>query len=259
MAAREVPQTAGKCVSDPRCTAEDIAAVIARARALDPTLTDAHAAALTKLFDGPRHAITGERIFGGIPFGSSFSVAHGHLYLFKWVFGADKDLQTINFGADIDTYTAALGPYLNAENPDLDKFAARGGKLLMISGSADSIVPFHASLDYYERVAERLGSLEKAKTFIRLFIVPGMGHGPGPGITKLPNALNLVVDWREKGTAPDKIQGQRIVDGKTEIDMPLYPYPTKTQWSKDAGFTPVEGPRGGVDRIAERFRPAAAE
>ena len=28
----------------------------------------------------------------------------------------------------MDTYTAALGPYLNAENPDLSRFAARGGK-----------------------------------------------------------------------------------------------------------------------------------
>ena len=68
----------------------------------------AHAEALRKLFDGPRHSVTGERIFNGIPFGASLETAHGHLYLFKWVFGADKKLEDINFGADIDTYTAAL-------------------------------------------------------------------------------------------------------------------------------------------------------
>lgn len=259
MASRELPQTAGKLVSDPRCDKNDIEAVIKLAREKDPTLTDAHAEALRKLFDGPRHAVTGERIFCGIPFGSSFNIAHGHLYLFKWVFGANKDLATVDFGKDIDTYTAALGPYLNAENPDLSRFEKRGGKLIMISGSADSCVPYHASLDYYERVAEHFGSLEKVRTFLRFYIIPGMSHGPGPGVNRLPNWLELVAAWREKGTAPDKVQGQRVADGKTELDLPLYPYPVKTAWSAETGFKPVDGPRGGVDRVAARFRPPAAE
>ena len=259
MAAREIPQTAGKLVSDPRCGKRDIEEVIQRARAKDPTLTEAHAEALRKLFDGPRHTVTGERIFNGIPFGSSFNIAHGHLYLFKWVFGARKDLMEIDFGKDIDTYTAALGPYLNAENPDLSPFEKRGGKMLMISGSADSCVPYHATLDYYERVAEHFGSLDKVRSFVRLYIVPGMSHGPGPGINKLPNMLDLVINWREKGVVPDMIQGQRVVDGKTELDLPLYPYPAKTGWTPEAGFKPVDGPRGGVERIAERFRPSAAQ
>lgn len=259
MAGREVPQTAGKLVSDPRCTKDDIEAVIKQARASDPSLTDAHAEALRKLFDGPRHALTGERIFCGIPFGSSFNIARGHLYLFKWVFGADKDLMTIDFGKDIDTYTAALGPYLNAENADLSAFARRGGRLIMLSGSADSCVPYHASLDYFERVAEHAGSLEQAQSFLRLYIIPGMSHGPGPGVNKLPSALDLVINWREKNVVPGAIRGQRMVDGKAEIDLPIFPYPAKTAWSAEAGFKPVDGPRGGVERIAERFRPAAAE
>ena len=258
MAVREIPQTAGKLVSDPRCDQKDIEAVIQLARQKDPTLSDAQAAALRQLFDGPRHAITGERIFCGIPFGSSFNIAHGHLYLFNWVFGAKKDLMTIDFGKDLDTYTAALGPYLNAENPDLSRFDKRGGKLIMISGSADSCVPYHASLDYYERVAEHCGSIENARAFLRFYIIPGMSHGPGPGINKLPNMLDLVINWREKRTVPDMIKGQRVVDGKTELDLPLYPYPSKTGWTPETGFRPVDGPRGGVDRIAERFRPAAA-
>ena len=259
MAAREIPQTAGKLVSDPRCDKSDIEAVIKLAREKDQTLTDAHADALRKLFDGPRHAITGERIFCGIPFGASFNIAHGHLYLFKWVFGAQKNLMDIDFGKDIDTYTAALGPYLNAENPDLSQFEKRGGKMLMISGSADSCVPYHASLDYYERVIEHFGSIEKVRSFLRFYIIPGMSHGPGPGINKLPNMFDLVVNWREKGIVPDMIQGQRVVDGKTELDISIYPYPAKTSWTPEAGFKPVDGPRGGVDRIADSFRPAAAE
>jgi feruloyl esterase len=259
MASREIPQTAGRLVTDPRCTQGDIDAVIARARQLDQSLTDAHADALQKLFGGPRHAITGERIFCGMPFGSAFDIAHGNLYLFKWVFGADKDPLTIDFGKDIDTYTAALAPYLNAVNPDLDRFRKRGGKLLMISGSADSCVPYHASLDYYERVVEHIGSLDETRAFLRFYIIPGMSHGPGPGVNRLPSMLDLVIGWRERGTVPDMIKGQRVVDGKTELDLQLYPYPTKTGWTTESGFAPVDGPRRGVDRIAERFLPAAAE
>ena len=258
MAAREIPQTAGKMVSDPRCTEKDIQAVIALARKQDPTLTDKHAEALRKLFGGPKHALTGERIFDGIPFGSSFKIAHGHLYLFQWVFGKDKDLHSLDFGKDIDTYTAALGPYLNAENPDLSVFEKRGGKLIMISGSADSCVPYHATLDYYERVIDHFGSLEKVAAFCKFYVVPGMSHGPGPGINKLPDMLSLVIDWREKGEAPHTLNAQRVVDGKAELDMPLYPYPEKTSWESGA-FKPVTGPRGGVERVAERFRPQAAE
>ncbi len=260
MASHEIPPIAGKFISDPRCQEKDIEAVIALALQKDQTLTKEHADALRKLFEGPKHAGTGERIFNGIPFGSSIESAHGHLYLFKWVFGAGKKLEEINFGADIDTYTAALGPYLNAENPDLSAFEKRSGKLIMISGSADSIVPYHATMDYYERVVGQMGSLEKVQSFFRYYIVPGMGHGGGPGINTTPNLLEAVKNWREKGTVPEMLQGKRVVNGKTELEIPLYPYPTKTGW--DAGtssFKPVEGSRGGVDRVGTSFRPAAAE
>ena len=260
MAAREIPAVAGKFVSDPRCDGKDIDAVIALALQKDATLTKEHAAALRKLLDGPRHAVTGERIFNGIPFGSSLDAAHGHLYLFKWVFGADKKPEDINFGADIDAYTAALAPYLNAENADLSAFEKRGGKMVMTLGSADSVVPYHASIDYYERVIEHFGGLEKVQSFFKFYLIPGMSHGPGPGINQLPNLIDVVRNWREKGAAPEGLQGRRVVEGKTELEMPLYPYPTKTGWdAATSKFKPVDGPRGGVERIAERFRPRAAE
>jgi feruloyl esterase len=260
MAAREIPAAAGKFISDPRCDGKDIEAVVALALQKDPTLTQEHADALRKLLDGPRHAITGERIFNGIPFGSSIEAAHGHLYLFKWVFGADKKLEDINFGADIDAYTAALGPYLNAENADLSAFEKRGGKLIMTLGTADSVVPYHASLDYYERVIAHFGGLEKAQSFLAFYLIPGMSHGPGPGINQLPNLIEAVRSWREKGTAPGVLQGRRVVEGKTELEMPLHPYPTKTGWdAATSSFNAVDGPRGGVERIADRFRPPAAE
>ncbi len=261
LAGREIPQTAGRLISDPRCAPEDIEAVIERACKSDPTLTGRHAAALHRLFDGPRHAVTGERIFCGIPLGSAFDIAHGNLYLFQWVFGAHRDLSAIDFGKDFDAYTATLGPYLNAENANLDAFENRGGKLLLISGSADACVPYHATLDYYERVIAHTGSLRRAQEFCRFYLIPGMSHSldASPGINQLPDFLNLVVDWREKQTAPDRIPARRVVDGKTEIELPLYPYPQKTGQNPAGELIPMPAARGGVARVAERFRPPAAE
>ncbi len=260
MASREIPMAAGKFVFDPRCTMQEIEAVIALARKKDATLTDEHAAALKKLFDGPRHAVTGERIFNGIPLGSSIEASHGHLYLFQWVFGKDKNLADLNFGTDIDTYTAKLAPYLNAENPDLSAFAKRGGKLIMTLGTADSVVPYHASIDYYERVIERLGGLEKAQSFFRFYVVPGLAHGGGPGINQAPNLLDAVSAWRETGTAPVGLTGRHVENGKSLWEMPIYPYPAQTGWDEATkSFKQVDGKRGGVERIAERFRPTAKE
>ncbi len=260
MASREIPIAAGKFLSDPRCTTQDIEAVIALARKKDATLTEEHAAALKKLFDGPRHAVTGKRIFNGIPLGSSIEASHGHLYLFHWVFGKDKKLEDINFGADIDTYTAKLAPYLNAENPDLSAFFKRGCKLIMTLGTADSVVPYHASIDYYERVIERLGGLDQAQSFFRFYVVPGLAHGGGPGINQAPNLLEAVRAWRETGTAPFALQGRHTQYGKHSWEMTIYPYPTRTGWNAATkSFVPVDGKRGGVERIAERFRPAAKE
>ncbi len=259
-AAKEIPAAAGKFVSDPRCTAQDIDAVVALALKKDASLTKDHAEALRKLFDGP-HAATGERVFNGIPFGSSLAAAHGHLYLFNWVFGAQKKLDEINWGADIDTYTAALAPWLNAENPDLSAFAKRGGKIIISTGTADSIVPWHATVDYYERVIEKAGGVEKAQAFARLYVIPGMAHGGGgPGINQSPNIFDAVKNWRETGTAPNALPGKRVANGKVEIEMPIYPYPAKTGWdAATSSYKPVDGPRGGIERVASKFLPPAAE
>lgn len=257
MAKRETPQFAGQFISDPRCTDKDIEAVIKLALSKDSSLTAKHANALRRLFGGPRHAITGEQIFDGIPLGSAFGPARGNLYLFNWVFGANQDLTKLNFGQDFDTYTMALGQDLNANNPDLQAFEERGGKLLLFSGTTDSCVPYHATLDYYEQVIESFGSLEKVQQFCRFYLIPGKDHGGGgPGANRLPDFLSLMINWREKGTAPDVINCQRYEDEKLVFHIPVYPYPQKTIWnSQTQTFEAAVGIRGGVSRIVPPFPP----
>lgn len=252
MASREIPQLSGKAISDPRCNEADIEEVIRLAMKKDPSLTQTHADALRKIFNGPVNS-AGERIFDGVPFGSSLLAATGNLYLFRWAFGAGKDLDTVNFDSDMDTYTRTLGPYLNAENPDLSAFEKRGGKLIMISGSADSVVPYHATLDYYERCSKQVGTLERLEKFFVFYIVPGMEHG----INGIPDPFPLLVNWREHGVPPGVIRLHRQYAEET-VDIPLYPYPGKTGYKTGIGFFPEQGARG-VLPVAGRFLPAACE
>lgn len=261
MAGREPPQTAGRLVSDPRATEADREAVIALARRRDPTLTDEHAEALRRIFQGPRHAVTGEVIFPGVPFGAGIRNATGHLYPFAWAFGAGKRLEDIDFGDDIDAYTARLGPYLNADDTDLRAFAERGGKLIMASGSADSIVPYTATLDYYDRVIDRFGSVDAVRAFFRFYLIPGRDHGwSGPGVNNFPGLLDLVVNWRENGIAPEGLNGRRLERNRLVFQIPVHPYPTRAVHNAaEKTFAAEEGPRGGVARVAARFRPPPEE
>jgi feruloyl esterase len=41
------------------------------------------------------------------------------------------------------------------------------------------------------------------------------------------------------------------------LDIPIHPYPEKTIWNEIEGFGKEVGPRGGVERVAERFLPSA--
>jgi feruloyl esterase len=87
-----------------------------------------------------------------------------------------------------------------------------------------------------------------------------MAHGGGPGINHPPDMLAAVQNWREKGNAPYELRGKSVIDGKEVLSMPLFPYPEKTGWdTATSSFKEVEGPRGGVGKVADRFLPPASE
>jgi len=256
MAAKEPPMLAGKVISDPRATAADADQVIALARQKDPSITDGQADILRKIFAGPTHAKTGKRIFDGVPLGSEINLANGHLYLFQWVFGKDKDLMSIDFGDDFDQYLAALSPYLDAENADLAPFAAHGGKLVIVSGTQDSIVPYHATLDYYERLIANQGSLDATRRFCRFYLIPGMKHGNG---TAIPNMLLKVIEWREKGVAPGEIEAKFRDGNAWSAPFPVYPYPEAASYDAAGKWSSAPGHRGTLDVIALEFHLAPKE
>jgi feruloyl esterase len=61
--------------------------------------------------------------------------------------------------------------------------------------------------------------------FFRLFMVPGMFHcGGGPGPDTF-DKLGPLMDWVERGVAPESLVARRVEGGKTVRARPLCPYP----------------------------------
>jgi Tannase and feruloyl esterase len=134
----------------------------------------------------------------------------------------DYDFRTFDFDRDVGLLDR-WGKIANANDPDLAKFRARGGKLVMTYGWADSILQPLMGVNYYERAVAKNGP--KTTDFFRLFMVPGMAHCAGGVGPDQNDAVTAVVDWVEKGTAPDSIVASKIVDGHVVRSRPLCPYP----------------------------------
>jgi feruloyl esterase len=136
-------------------------------------------------------------------------------YLFRWVLGADFNFKKFDFQKDSATVHEALDDYLNATSPDLRSYRNSGGKLLLIHGTADAIIPYTSSIRYFDSVEKEMGN---TSDFLRLFLMPGMGHvfgGPGvqdfvyglPATPKDAKHLGLLAlkDWVETNKAPDRL------------------------------------------------------
>jgi hypothetical protein len=134
----------------------------------------------------------------------------------------DYDFRTFDFDRDIGLLDR-WGKLANANNPDLSGFNKRGGKLLMTYGWADSILMPMMGVNYYERALEKNGP--KTTDFFRLFMIPGMAHcGGGVGPDR-NDAVTAVIDWVEKGQAPESLIASKVVGGQVVRTRPLCPYP----------------------------------
>ncbi len=132
------------------------------------------------------------------------------------------DWTTFNLDTDYDKLQGTRS-VLDATDPDLTRFKARGGKIVSYFGWADPALNPMMGVRYYESVTQRVGPV--TAEFYRLFMVPGMFHcGGGIGASTF-DAFTPLVEWVEKGTAPHAIVGSRIVDGKVVRSRQLCPYP----------------------------------
>lgn len=114
--------------------------------------------------------------------------------------------------------------YVDSVNPDLSKFKARGGKLLITHGWSDTTITPENTVWYYDSVLEKMG--KDQSNWMRLFMVPGMAHcGGGPGVHTF-DSIGTLEKWVEKGVAPDQMMGT----GAQGLTRPLCPYPQYAEY-----------------------------
>jgi hypothetical protein len=140
----------------------------------------------------------------------------------------DYDCSTFDFDRDIHMLDA-WGKLADAKNPDLSAFRKRGGKLLMTYGWADAILQPMAGVDYYEKALEKNGP--DTPDFFRLFMIPGMPHCSGGNCPDQHDPVTAVVDWVEKGVAPETMLARQVKDGRVVRTRPLCPYPEVARYS----------------------------
>jgi feruloyl esterase len=135
---------------------------------------------------------------------------------------ADWDYRTFDFSRD-PPQLERWGRLANATQTNLSAFRARGGKLLITYGWADAILQPRMGVDYYEKASAANG--RDSTDFMRLFMVPGMAHCAGGLGPDQYDAVTAVIDWVEKGVAPDSLVASKSVNGQVTRSRPLCPYP----------------------------------
>jgi len=130
---------------------------------------------------------------------------------------------------------ARVGPLMASDDPNLARFRARGGKVLMWHGFADQLIVPGGTIDYYDKVARRSGGYVRTQEFARLFMAPGVAHCGGGSGPQPQGLFEAVVDWVEHGRAPQQILATKAVVGATQ-SRPLCPYPSFARWT-GAGST----------------------
>jgi pimeloyl-ACP methyl ester carboxylesterase len=251
--ARECGDALG-LITDPAACQFKPASLICKPGQNSPCLTEPEAAVLEKWYAGAKNA-TGEQVYpGGLPKGSEpywplwltgLKPAGGKLI---YAFGSDflrymafqddpgERYRAAEFDFDKDPPRLAfMAKIYNAMNPDLSRFKARGGRLLMYHGLADPIVTPQNTIDYYAAVEKAAGG--SVADHFRLFMIPGMDHcgllgQTGPGITETGfDPLTALEKWVEHGIAPDSMLATKTDAANSTLwTQPLCAFPKKASY-----------------------------
>jgi Tannase and feruloyl esterase len=146
---------------------------------------------------------------------------------FKYiVFGNPNwDWRTFDLERDVAIADKKSQGTLTSIDPNLSAFARHGGKLLMYHGWSDQDIAPRASVNFFRRTIEATTAAPGKPDWVRLFMVPGMGHcggGEGPNTFDMMTALE---PWVEQGTTPTRVVATHRSGGQVDRTRPLCAYP----------------------------------
>ena len=257
-------------IDDPTKCSFDPSVLLCKGAESDACLTEKQIVALKKIYAGPRTS-SGEQIIPGFVPGAET----GPGGWVAWITGAGSnkglqfffatqtfanmiyndpawDFKSFNLDRDSKLADEKLASSLNATDPNMKAFKARGGKLILYHGWSDAALPPVNTINYFQSVVSKMGQRD-AGSFIRLFMVPGMQHcgaGPGPDsfgatVTRAQSDsqhdMSVALErWVEEGIAPEQIIASKRqgLDPKSAPirTRPLCAYPQVARY-KGSGST----------------------
>ena len=222
-------------LNNPRACTFDFKTLACSAGASDAScLTPGELKTVETHYNGLRNS-TGELIFSGQALGNAMPAQRaptgtpggGYDTVRIWGFqNPEYDWTTFDLDRDMPIINARVG-FVDAVDPDLSAFKARGGKLLLYAGWGDTTITPENTVLYYESVLEKMGRGQD--DWMRLFLVPGMAHcggGPGPNRVDWTTALDR---WRASGAAPAQLMGTNPQAG---LERPTCPYPQYAKYDE---------------------------
>lgn len=232
-------------ISDPMwCTFDPIRLLCKNGDAPN-CLTQPQVEAVRRIYTAPVHERTKQKLYAGMPRGGElgweamagpspypYSITFFRNLVFKdqsW----DHRTHPINFDTDVDRADAPENLALNANEPDVSRFLARGGKLLIMGGWLDHTLAPGGNVDYYESVVAKVGAAA-ARDGVRLFMVPTMDHCVGEAYDHAPtiefDIVGLLKEWKRTGKAPEEIVVTEVATGKPDHKRKVCAYPNHARY-----------------------------
>jgi len=123
---------------------------------------------------------------------------------------------------------------MDVTDVSLDRFRAKGGKIILTHGTMDDFITPYNTIAYYERQVQQF-SRETVNEFIRFYMIPGFSHGFGPFNARF-DSLKALQAWVEDGQTPGRLVAIDENPGATR-SRPLCEWPT---WPKFTGAPGTE-------------------
>ncbi|KAH7100805.1 Tannase/feruloyl esterase [Auriculariales sp. MPI-PUGE-AT-0066] len=185
----------------------------------------------------------------GLTFGNQLPIPYFTYDVWRYAVYSDPAWAGTGFNwSDFQAGDAKLSKVMTGTE-DLHAFKKRGGKILTLHGTEDSILPSGISTHKYALTAHATGKHD-LDSWYALYLVPGHNHCFNTGseakgawrmgqVGTIPepraasntsehNALLALVDWVEKGKEPERLVGMTDAGETREVCR----YPSTGRWLK---------------------------